>query len=260
MTAPNYESKWWGLIYDQMMAELQDVLDANRRFYETNLRGVTGPVLECACGTGLILLPLLALGHDMYGFDISRAMLATLAAKAARQGAAGIEERISVQDLESFRYDRQFAAILIPTNAFVMLPTQEAQIRALNIIAAHLAPGGRLLLDLRLAGARDLADAAGGITGHWYTWTHPETGRPIRQRVDGQLDFGRQLVLDRCYIEYEGETADFPMTARWIFRDEFALLLRLAGFARWACYGTPEGAPLELGPEDRQSYWVAEKG
>jgi hypothetical protein len=45
------------------------------------------------------------------------------------------------------------------------------------------------------------------------------------------------------------------MMARWIFKEEFVLLLRLAGFADWTCFSTPESDPLELGPENQQSYW-----
>ena len=115
---PNYESRWWGYIYDQMMGDLREVVDANLHFYATNLRDVDGPVLECACGTGIFLLSLLAAGHDMYGFDISTSMLATLRRKAKQQGVVDIDSRISVQDFESFRYDQQFAAITIPTNTF----------------------------------------------------------------------------------------------------------------------------------------------
>jgi SAM-dependent methyltransferase len=258
MSEPNYESKWWGYIYDQMMAQQQDVVDANLRFYLANLQQVTGSVLECACGTGLILLPLLGRGLDMHGFDISSSMLDTLTAKAAQQGLGDIATRISVQELESFRYDQQFAAILIPTNTFSMLPTQEAQIRTLRTIHAHLAPAGKLLLDIRLAGVRDVEGQA--TQGRWHIWTHPQTGRPIRQRVDGQIDFTNQRVLDRCFIEYDDETVEFPMTARWIFKEEFVLLLRLAGFATWACFSTPAGDQLELGPENQQSYWIIEKG
>ncbi len=260
MAEPNYQSTWWGYIYDQMMAQQQDLVDANLRFYQANLREVTGPVLECACGTGLILLPLLALGHDMHGFDISRSMLATLTMKAAEQGSSDIKHRISVQDLESFRYDQRFDAILIPTNTFSMLPTQEAQIRTLCNIYTHLAPAGKFLLDVRLAGVRDLADGALATHGRWHTWTHPETGRPIRQRVDGRLDFNNQRILDRCFIEYDDESVDFPMTGRWIFKEELVLLLRLAGFARWACFSTPEGDRLDIGPEEQQSYWIVDKG
>ncbi len=259
MAHPNYESKWWGYIYDQMMENLQESVDNNQRFYQANLQDVTGPVLECACGTGIFLLPLLASGHDMYGFDISTSMLATLKIKAAKQGLADIARRISVQAFESFRYDQRFAAITIPTNTFSMLTTQIAQIRTLQNIYAHLAPGGKLLLDFRLAGLGSIAEEPEEVQGRWHTWLHPETGRPIRQRIVGRRDFNQQLVLDRCFIEYEEEAEEFPMTARWLFKDEFQLLLRLAGFEHWEFFGSPERAPLEIGRAEVQSYWIAYK-
>ena len=216
MSEPNYESKWWGYIYDQMMAEdLQDEVDNHSRFYDAALRGISGPVLECACGTGLFLLPLLMAGVDIYGFDISTSMLATLKNKAHSLGATDIESRVSVQGFESFRYDQRFDAITIPTNTFLMLTTQEAHIRTLRNIHAHLAPGGRFLLDLRLLGMPGILQNHPVIEGQWYTWTHPETGRPIRQRMVGRVDFNRQLILDHCYIEYENENGRFP--------DEWAL-------------------------------------
>lgn len=258
MTEPNYESKWWGYIYDQMMTQdLQHLLDDHRRFYRSNLQHITGPVLECCCGTGLILLSLLAAGHDMYGLDISKPMLATLKTKAEAQGFADIQQRISVQDIETFRYGQLFEAIIIPTNSFLMLTTQEAQIRALKNIYAHLAPEGKFLLDLRLAGMRGLVDGSVGGPGRWHTWTHPKTGRPIRQRVDGRCDFNDQLIVDRCSIEYEGQTEEFPISGLWIFKEEFQLLLRLAGFERWDSFGTPERDPLEIGLEETVSYWIA---
>jgi SAM-dependent methyltransferase len=259
MTGSNYQSKWWGYIYDQMMEEQPDWVDNNRRFYQLHLRDVSGPVLECACGTGIFLLPFLQAGYDIYGFDISKEMLATLYKKASALGIKAISDRISVQYLESFRYERRFGAILIPTNSFRMLATQEAQIRALRNIFAHLAPGGKLLLDLRLAGMRDLVEAPEVVEGNWYPWTHPETGRPIRQRLVGRSDFNHQQILDRCFIEYEGQVEEFSMTSRWIFKDEFQLLLRLAGFEHWESSGTPEGDPLVVGLDETFSYWIAKK-
>jgi SAM-dependent methyltransferase len=259
MSQPNYESKWWGYIYDQMMENLQEIVADNQRFYHTNLRDVTGPVLECACGTGIFLLSLLAAGHDMYGFDISQSMLTTLKRKAKQQGVVDIDGRISVQEFESFRYEQRFAAITIPTNTFQMLITQEAQIRTLQNINAHLAPDGKLLLDFRLAGMRNLVESPVEIQGRWHIWTHPELGRPIRQRIVGRHDFNHQLILDRCFIEYEEESDEFPMTSRWIFKDEFQLLLRLAGFKHWEYFGTPERDPLEIRLEEIRSYWIVYK-
>ena len=260
MAERNYESKWWGYIYDQMMTQdLPDLLDAHLRFYRSNLRGYTGPVLECACGTGLVFLPLRALGLDLYGFDISEAMLKTLKLKAGAQESVDLHSRLSVQNLESFHYAQIFNAILIPSNSFSMLTTQDAQIRALKNIHAHLAPKGNLFLDLSLVGMRELVEGDIATPGSWHTWLHPETGRPIRQRLDGLVDFNNQLTLDRCFIEYEDLREEFPMSGRWIFKEEFQLLLRLAGFDRWEAFSTAERDPLEVGVEGTHSYWIAQK-
>lgn len=259
MANENYTSPWWGYIYDQMMADgLDDWVAANRRFYAANLKGIHGPVLECACGTGLFLLPLLQAGYDIYGFDISAAMLGTLRKKAARLGITDIDQRISVQAFETFHYEHPFEAVIIPTNAFGHLLTQEAQIRTLKNIYTHLRPGGKLLLDLRMPGLSEIANPE-IVEGSWYTWTHPETGLPIRQRLVGRSDFDRQVIIDHCFIEYEGQAEDFPMTGRWILKSEFQLLLQLAGFSRWQAFGSPEGGPLVMGLETTYSYWIAEK-
>jgi SAM-dependent methyltransferase len=256
----NYESQWWAYIYDQMMTQdLSDLLDAHLRFYHASLRDCTGPVLECACGTGLIFLPLLAADFDMYGFDISEAMLKTLKHKADAQGFRKIHERLSLQNLESFHYNKIFDAIIVPSNSFSMLVTQEAQIRTLRNIHSHLALKGILFLDLRLWGMRELVEGQIATPGSWHTWQHPETELPIQQRVDGKVDFNQQLILDRCFIEYEDQREEFPMTARWISKEEFQLLLRLAGFNNWESFSTPERDPLEIGAEGTHSYWIVRK-
>jgi len=259
MAETNYMSKFWGCIYDQVYEHMSDWVENNRLFYRTRLEGARGPVLECACGTGLMLLPLLVAGIDIYGFDISESMLGALKRKARAQNIGGIEARISVQDFETFHYDQRFKAIMIPTNAFAHLTTQEAQIRTLSNIHSHLAPGGRLLLDLRLPSLRELVESPDVVEGNWYTWTHPETGRPIRQQMVGRFDFDRQLVLDTCTFEYDGQVEVTSMTGRWVFKEEFQLLLRAAGFTRWQSFGSPQCGPLELGRDGTIGYWIAEK-
>jgi hypothetical protein len=44
-----------------------------------------------------------------------------------------------------------------------------------------------------------------------------------------------------------------------MFKEEFQLLLRLAGFARWAYFGSPTGGQLDLGVDEQQSYWIVDK-
>lgn len=252
----NYESSYWALIYDQMMeGECADWLRANRRFYSAQLEGVSGPVLDCACGTGLFSLPWLEAGHDVYGFDASTPMLDALRRKAGKTNLAG---RLSCQKLQSFHYDFKFEAACVPTNTFGMLTTQADQLQTLRNIHRHLQPGGRLLLDLNLPGIADLAAEQDGIDGRVHEWVHPDTGRTIYQQIIDRRDHAEQVIMSTCRITYDEELVEFPMWGRWIWRAEFELLLRSAGFARWAVYGSPEATPLtNYGLTDQASYWVA---
>ena len=257
----NYESKYWGLIYDQMMEQdLSGWLENNQAYYRSRLHDVSGPVLDCACGTGLIMLPLLANGFDVTGFDTSESMLSRLRRKGLEQGFSDIDARVSRQSLQAFRYSRQFEAATLPSNSFVMLTSRRDQIACLQNIQRHLVSGGMLLLDLRLEEIGTLEQGDSTFAGSWKTWTHPDTGRPIRQRVDQVgRDPANRLTFDRCYIEYESDTEEFPMTMRSVSFDEFQLLLGLAGFTRWDVWGGPNEQPFVLSNDGTVSYWVAYK-
>jgi len=66
----NYQSKQWTLIYDQFN---QGRHQKELAFYRAELEQSASPVLEVACGNGMIFLELLQEGFDIYGFDISHA-------------------------------------------------------------------------------------------------------------------------------------------------------------------------------------------
>ncbi len=62
-------------------------------FYRQEARARGGPVLELACGTGRLTLPLARDGHDVVGLDASEAMLAGARRKAAQAGARARSHR-----------------------------------------------------------------------------------------------------------------------------------------------------------------------
>ena len=237
-----------------MQGPSADWLNANRAFYAAQLADVRGPVLDCACGTGLFLLPWLDAGHDVFGFDASAAMLGALSKKAD----ADVRHRLSVQRLQDFEYDLRLGAVCIPTNTFGMLTTQQDQLRTLTNIRTHLREAGRLLLDLRLPGMDDLAAEKAGVTGRAHSWPHPETGLPIKQQISDTRDHVDQLYMNECRIEYEGTVHEFPMWGRWTWPSEFELLLRCAGFSSWTAQSAT-GAPLDYdGLRETASYWCIE--
>ena len=48
------------------------------------------------------------------------------------------------------------------------------------------------------------------------------------------------------------------MNSRWIFKEEFVALLKLAGFQQWQVFGSPEGEALSLSERGALSYWIIE--
>ena len=77
MQESGYDSPWWSLIYDQWNEDGGRHAQREREvaFYRGKLQNTQGTILEAACGTGSIMLPLLVDGFDVSGFDSSSPML-----------------------------------------------------------------------------------------------------------------------------------------------------------------------------------------
>lgn len=116
-------------------------------------------VLEVPCGAGRNASWLAATGREVVLMDSEPRMVAeterTLT-HAERGGAA----RAVVGDMRHFHFDLPFDLILVPQEGFQMV-TGDADARsALTSLARHVAPGGRLLIDLAtFEDADDDADA-----------------------------------------------------------------------------------------------------
>ena len=259
-----YDNPWWPVVYDHWN-ERGGRLKAHERefeFYSGQLAGETGPVLEVACGTGSILIRLLQQGLDIKGFDSAEPMLALLREKAGSLGIADIDDRISCQNMVDFHCEQKFAAIIIPANSFMLLATQEEQIACLQNIHAHLAPAGRLLLNLFIPSFTDdlLPHSEPPVEiEELGDFPHPATGGEICVTHSKTVDLGRQCENYRWYFTYEGEIAETTMRGRWIYTEEFKLLLRLAGFSKWQLFGSHDGQPYKGGKEMTLAYWICER-
>ncbi|HET7777833.1 MAG TPA: class I SAM-dependent methyltransferase [Rudaea sp.] len=103
-----------------------------------------GRVLELGCGTGRILLELLAAGVDAIGVDRSLPMLRQLRRDAAKRG---IEARVAQMDLRGLALTGKFETILAPYSLITYLTNPEATVAALVRMRSLLAVQGRLVID-----------------------------------------------------------------------------------------------------------------
>jgi trans-aconitate methyltransferase len=105
----------------------------------TLARQTGGPVLELACGTGRVTVPLArATGLEVVGLDRDREML--LAARA--RGAT----RLVQGDMRSFRFHRRFRLVAIPYNSLQLVDAEGAA-RCMTAAVDHVVPGGAIAVE-----------------------------------------------------------------------------------------------------------------
>ena len=103
------------------------------------------PVLELACGTGRITIPLAKKGIDIAGLDVSESMLAQAKRKAAAQA---VQVDWIRGDCRDFKLNRKFRLIFIPINSITHLHRREDLEALLKRVKEHLHEEGRFIIDL----------------------------------------------------------------------------------------------------------------
>jgi len=133
--------------YDGAYAAKQDLVDLP--FYLDLAEQSRGPVLEIACGTGRVLLPIARKGIDICGVDNSQPMLEVLNQNLASEP-QDVRARITVHqgDMRTFRLNLKFPLVMIPFRPMQHMFTVEDQAAALKTAAAHLTDTGILALDV----------------------------------------------------------------------------------------------------------------
>lgn len=231
-----------GELYDMLCQGLVYGID----FYVGLAREAKGPVLEVACGTGRVLLPVLQAGADADGLDLFPPMLDVARRKAE---ALGLTPGLRLGDMADFRMPRQYGLVLIAFNAFCHMLTTEDQLRCLGCIRRCLLPGGLLAFDgafpgLEWIGAPQDQRAFEGEV------TDPRTGQTLRCYDTRGFDRVTQVQRSRNEVELveAGGTTRIihrsEFFVRWTYKAEMELLLHAAGFARHEICGGFDRRPL----------------
>lgn len=186
-----------------------------------------GRVLELGIGTGRLALPLAGRGLQVHGVDASERMVEQLRGK---PGGEAIP--VTVADFADVRLDGAFDLVFVAFNTLFALPDQDSQVRCVGNAAAHLAPGGRFVVEAFVPDHGRFRD-----------------GQAVRaDRVDDdgarlsveQHDAARQTVT-AVVVRLSDEGARLlPVRLRYAWPSELDLMARLAGLRlehRWAGWG-----------------------
>jgi cyclopropane fatty-acyl-phospholipid synthase-like methyltransferase len=230
----NYENDLWPLIYDQFyQSEHREEIG----FYRQMVSECKGNILELGCGTGLVLLDLLDKDFDIYGLDISEEMLEVLYSKCELKRQIEVRKRVSHQNMVDFQYDAPFEMIIIPGRSFSYLTTQEEQIRCLRNIHHHLKDRGKCVLNFSTPNLERLLHPQEAARQYYQIFKLPNMQHEIKLTFEQQNNIPDQIQQLTWSFKIGTLHRQTRMQLRWTFKEEFQLLLQLAGFTKWKLYG-----------------------
>ena len=88
---------------------------------------------------------------------------------------------------------------------------------------------------------------------------HPQTGLPIEVTHKTSIDLGEQHETIYWIFAHDGQRQEVPLHSRWIYKEEFQLLLRVAEFRNCRLFGSHDGAPYVGSSDLTMIYCVAER-
>ncbi|MFV0257371.1 MAG: daptide-type RiPP biosynthesis methyltransferase [Acidimicrobiales bacterium] len=110
-------------------------------------RGVSTPILELACGSGRLTLPLLAAGHRVVGVDNAPRMIELLAERVA--GRPRLVDRLELveADMAGLRCEQRFDLVYCGITSITVLPDDARQAMFTNA-RTHLTDRGRFVFSV----------------------------------------------------------------------------------------------------------------
>lgn len=204
-------------------------------FYRRQIDRYGEPVLELACGSGRLTIPLAEAGIEITGVDISKEMLELARLKASRRG---VELNVAREDIRRFNLARQFKFIFIPAQSLTHLHKREEIEDCFSCVRQHLTRDGRFLIELFNSSVKLLARDS----DHRYPvgeYDDPQgTGR-VRVSEEVTYDAATQINHIRWFFCGEGnqeKVLSFEM--RNFFPQEIDALLWHNGFLIEHKYGS----------------------
>jgi len=182
-----------------------------------------GPALEFAVGSGRVALPLSERGVPVAGIELSPHMAAVLRGK---PGAAAVP--VTIGDMTSTRVPGAFSLVYLVFNTIMNVTTQDEQVSVFENAAAHLAGGGRFVVEV---GVPAVSGLPAGELGRVFDVS------PTHAGIDTIDDPVGQITSSHHWTLIDGKWRNSSAPFRYVWPSELDLMARLAGLRlehRWA--------------------------
>ncbi len=199
-----------------------------------------GQALEFAIGTGRVALPLINRGIPVSGIELSQPMTDQLRAKRA-------DVPVLVGDMATTRVPGVFSLVYVVWNSLGNLRTQVEQVACFCNAAAHLAPGGRFVIELWVPVIRRFPPGQQGVPFH--VGDH-------HLGLD-TYDLTTQQGTSHHYTRHDNGTVTYGASNfRYIWPAECDLMAQIAGLTFEARFADWHRSAFTSDSESHVSVWT----
>lgn len=192
-------------------------------------------ILDLACGTGRIAIPLAQRGFEVTGLDLSTELLARAKDEAAN---AGAEVRWIHSDMRAITFQNEFDAVINIFTSFGYLESETEDAKVLRAVHDALKPGGAFLLEFANRDYRMRHFQAAGID-------RLGDGAIALHEAEFDLRSSRHKVRVTV-IERDGRRLESGFSVRMYTLTELVRMIEGSGLTVESCYGGLDGSDLTL--------------
>ncbi len=215
-----------GVQYDARYA----ALTADINFYEDIVREFGGPVLELACGTGRVTIPVARGGIEVVGCDIEESMLSV-----ARNKALANTEFIHA-DMRAFSLARKFQTVILAFNSLGHLYDLGQVEQCFRCVKAHMEMSSVFVVAM-FNPKLELLVRSPNEEREISRYEDPESGDEIIVFERVRYDRASQIMTSNLHYVVGGEEFENQLRLKIFFPKELQTLLHYAGFKILALYG-----------------------
>jgi len=214
------------------------------------------PLLELACGTGRITIPLATAGHEVWALEYSETMIEQFKLK-MKDLPEEVSRRIHLfqGDMTNFKLNIPFPLIYLPARSFQLLLDEDKEKKCLACILDNLTDDGEFII--AVAKHMENIDTDWGKEDEYTDWENidPRTGYTIRRsHIRKKIDTQKQILYpQKIYrvLNHDVELKRIVKQAAWKYfkLEQIKNLLISSGFVIIKEMGYFDGKPIQEGSE-----------
>ena len=224
-------------------------------FYLERASKLSGDILEIACGTGRITLPLAQAGFSVWGIDLYEYKMQLLKKKLHAMSSE-IQMKIHLQqaNMTNFTMNKRYDFILIPGISYQALLKKEDQIECLKTVYNHLKADGEFILNV-FRPFKQLDQTWVQPEAVQWEKVDPQTGSAIQKsHIAKAIDVENQIIYPEYIfrVTHEDGTKEElreQLSLQYYYYEQITDMIQAAGFTIAEQYGNYEGGSIEDGAE-----------